>query len=180
MDDQNGTTTLSFEWTQRPDVDAVARLLARIEDSGDIQRLGLDVEAADLNVDALVGVETDAVAADRGPHLDEDTKAFWAAVAIHGTDNAWTTAKELADLLSADDAVTRNNAHAYLQTLSSNRILEERTRATEGRGANPTEYRLTPEGSDLVESLWDDADDPPEGFRDDLSLGDESETGDEE
>lgn len=172
MDSTDGTTTLSFEWTRRPDVDAVARLLSRIEDSGEIESLRLEVEAADLNVDTLVGFETEAAAADRGPHLDEDTKAFWAAVAVHGEDNAWTTAKELADLLAADDSVTRNNAHAYLQTLASNRILEERTRATEGRGANPTEYRLTPEGKDLVESLWEDAGDPPEGFRDDLSLSD--------
>ena len=172
MDDADGTTTVSFEWTRRPDVEAVAGLLARIEDSGRIERLSLDVETADLDVNALVGLESAVAAEDRDPHLDENTKAFWAAAAVHGEGNEWTTAKELAGLLSEDDAVTRNNAHAYLGTLSNNRVLEERTRATDGRGANPSEYRLTPEGIDLVESLWGEADAPPEAFRDDLSLGD--------
>lgn len=172
MDDDPGeAATITFEWTDPPDPTAVTRLLAHIEDGGDIERLGLEVEASGFDVGSLVGEAGEAVAEDRGPHLNASTKAYWAGVAIHERGNEWTTAKELADLLSDGEAVTRNNAHAYLTTLSNNRVLETRTRATEGRGANPTEYRLSPEGTELVGSVWDEAGDPPEGFRADLSLG---------
>jgi len=166
------TTTISFEWTDAPDPTAVRRLLAHIEDGGDVERLGLEVEASGFDIGSLVGGADEAVPEEQAPHLNASTKAYWGAVAIHEAGNEWTTAKELADLLSAGDAVTRNNAHAYLTTLSNNRVLETRTRATDGRGANPTEYRLSPEGTDLVESLWDEAGDPPEGFREDLAPSD--------
>ncbi len=173
MDDESGdTTTITFEWTEPPEPTAVTRLLAHIEDGGAVERLGIEVEASGFDVDSLVGEAGDAVPDEQDPHLNASTKAYWAAVAIHESGNEWTTAKELADLLSDGDAVSRNNAHAYLTTLSNNRVLETRTRATEGRGANPTEYRLSPEGTDLVASLWDEAGDPPEGFRGDLALGD--------
>jgi len=168
MDDATEATTVRFEWNDSPDVSDVSRLLSRIEDSGEVTGVELEVEADGFDVPTLVGVESEAAAEDERPHLNESTKAYWAAVAIHGTGNEWTTAKELAALLGDDD-VTRNNAHAYLTTLSSNRVLETRTRSTEGRGANPTEYRLIPEGATLVESLWDDADDPPEAFADSLA-----------
>jgi len=173
MDDERGATTVSFEWTEDPDADDAATVLSRLAAAGDLSAVRLEVAATDLDIGEMLGADAAAVERDDDdPHLNADTKAYWAAVAIHGTGNDWTTAKELATLLADDDAVTRNNAHAYLTTLSDNRVLETRTRATDGRGANPTEYRLNPEGATLVESRWDAAGDPPEKFRADLAPAD--------
>jgi hypothetical protein len=165
MDDHDSSTTVSFEWTDDPDDTAAATVLSRLAAAGDLSAIRLEVTATDLDVGELVGIDAEEGGRDDEPHLDASTKAYWAAVAIHGTGNEWTTAKELADLLAEDDGVTRNNAHAYLTTLSNNRVLETRTRETDGRGANPTEYRLGGEGATLVETLWDDAGDRPEAFR---------------
>ena len=64
MDDATEATTVRFEWNDSPDVSDVSRLLSRIEDSGEVTGVELEVEADGFDVPTLVGVESEAAAED--------------------------------------------------------------------------------------------------------------------